>query len=167
MEYIDEDNNTCEERVKKLKRTLKECRKVRQKYLEGWQRAQADFLNFKKVQESGISEFRQFAARDTILKILPVLDNLELACAAFPAEANASGWAKGVVNVKKQLMNVLTDCGLEEVKAAKGEKFNPEYHEAIEETADKGESGTIAEVTQKGYTLQGKMIRPARVKVNK
>ena len=64
------------------------------------------------------------------------------------------------------MISVLKECNIEEIKAV-GEKFNPEFHEAIEQIESKKESGIIVEEIQKGYLLNNKVLRPSKVKVNK
>lgn len=166
IKYVNEEPESPH-RIDKLRKALKVCKGERQEYLEGWQRARADFLNYKKQLESGMVEFRKFATKEALLKILPALDNLGLAVNSVPDELKDNNWTNGIVNIKRQLDTIFTEMGLEEIKIAGGEKFNPEHHETIEEVTGAGESGTIVEVLQKGYMLNGKVVRAARVKVVK
>lgn len=125
--------------------------KEKEEYLAGWQRAKADFLNYKKEETERTEEMLKYVKQDLCLKILPILDNFEL-------------FEK---NIKKQLQDFLKDQGIEEIKGV-GERFDPNLHEAIEEVKMKNKkTGVIAEVAQKGYKLGGKVIRPAKVKINK
>jgi len=166
-QYVNEESDAAEARVKKLRRALKGCLAEKQEYLAGWQRAQADFQNYKKHQEAEMGEFRKFVNLGLIFRILPILDNLVAACESVPENNRNDPWAKGVLNVKRQFENALAEEGLEEIKVQRGDKFNAEIHEAISEMEGKEESGTVAEVLQRGYKLHGKIIRAAKVKVNK
>jgi molecular chaperone GrpE len=102
-----------------------------------------------------------------VLKFLPVLDNIYLAEKEITEELKDHKWTKGVMNIKSQIVEFLKSQGVEEIKAI-GEKFDPNFHEAVEEVAVEGkESGIIIEEAQKGYKMGGRVIRPARVKIAK
>ena len=150
-----------------------ECEKQKAEYLAGWQRARADFLNYKKEEIQRIGELVGFAQSEMFLKLLPILDDFEKAekestkvlekhkCEQLDQSL------KGFLQIKKQLENFLKNYGIEEIKTI-GERFNPNFAEVVEEVEAKDrESGIIAEEIQKGYTLQGKVVRPAKVKVVK
>ncbi len=144
-----------------------ECEKLKDEYLAGWQRAKADFLNYKKEEMARVGELMNFAKTQWILGVLPVIDNWERALLHTPEELKESEWVRGIKQIENQLKDFLKSEGVEEVKTI-GEKFNPELHEAIDqEENESGESGEILEVLEKGYTLDNKLIRPAKVKVAK
>ncbi len=170
-QYINEessvDNDAASLRIKKIKRVLKRCRAEKQEYLAGWQRAMADFQNYKKQQGAEREEFIKFANTSLLLRFLPVLDNLVLTCETMPENERESSWAKGVLSILRQFEGLLTVEGLEEIKVQTGDKFNPEIHEAIGETTGGGEPGTVAEVLRRGYKLHDKVIQVTRVKVIK
>ena len=137
------------DQVKKLKEKLKTAEAKAKDYLDGWQRAQADFVNIRKRDEEAKMEFLKFAKGDLLVQLLPVLDSLVL----------AQGHAQPIY---KQLMQILKQSGLEEYNP-KGEDFDPRKHESIGTL--EGEENKILEVVQKGYILSGKIIRPAKVKI--
>src|SRR3989344_4930973 len=137
------------EQVKKLKEKLKEAEAKAKEYLDGWQRAQADFVNLRKRDEEAKKEFIKFVSEKLIGELVPVLDSLSL-----------SG-SHGEV-VYKQLLHILKQNGLGEINPI-GETFDPREHEAI--STKEGEENKILEVVQKGYILHGKIIRPAKVKI--
>jgi molecular chaperone GrpE len=145
----------------KLHKKLKECQAEKQKYLDGWQRAQADFANFRRRNEEQLAAWSKTLGEGLIKDILPVLDSLDAASAADPDD-------KGLITLKNQLQAVLKKHGLEEIKSV-GEKFNPQLHEVIEseegQTAE--ESGLVISEIQKGYSLNGKLLRAAKIKVKK
>ncbi|MDO8524023.1 MAG: nucleotide exchange factor GrpE [bacterium] len=146
---------------------IEECEKLRDEYLAGWQRAKADFLNYKKDEITRMGELMNFAKAQWILSVLPIVDNWERALLHTPENLKESEWVRGIKQIESQLKDFLKSEGVEEIKT-NGEKFNPEFHEAIEEEKnDSGASGEILEVLEKGYTLNGKLIRPAKVKIIK
>lgn len=162
-----EEKNKKELIPKELKKKLEECQKQKDEYLAGWQRARADFLNYKKEEMERIGQFLKYANEDLILKILPILDNIYIAEKKIPEELKDSQWIQGFLKIKNQFENFLKEQGIEEIKSL-GEKFDPNFQEVVEEveTKDK-ESGIIIEEIQKGYKLRGKIVRPAKVKVVK
>lgn len=128
-------------------------------------RLQADFENYKKRTQKEKAEISQFAAERFATKLLPVLDNLERAQASFKDSADeAKSYADGVAMVFKQLMDVLTEEGLEEVDCDCS--FDPNLHHGVAtEDHPEKEDQDILEVFQKGYSFKGKLIRPAMVKI--
>ncbi|MCK4891479.1 MAG: nucleotide exchange factor GrpE [Candidatus Pacebacteria bacterium] len=152
--------------LKKTNKGIEEHKKKAEENLIGWQRAKADFLNYKRDQEKYIFEFRKYANEDIIVKILPTIDGFELALKHMPKELEKSDWVTGIVCIKNQLENILKEAGLEEIKAV-GEKFDPNLFESIGEEESNEQEDTVVSQTQKGYKLLGKVIRPARVKIAK
>ncbi len=158
IEYVSEDSDEPDKKVKKVKHQLKHCEHERAEYLAGWQRAKADYINLQREHEQKIADYFKFANEGLILELLPILDSFEAAM--------KNGKDEGIKQLYNQLLSVLKDNGLEEIKAV-GEKFNPELHEAVETLkSDKGE-GIVIEEIQKGYRLHGKIIRPSKVKIAK
>jgi molecular chaperone GrpE len=164
--------------LEELKKKLDECQKLKDEYLAGWQRERADFLNYKKEEMGRIGELLKYAGTELILKLLPILDNFELAARQnFPSE-NLSGQEKekinrvieGFLQIKKQVLDFLKSLGIEPIDCL-GKKFDPNFHEVVEEVApaedSAGKSGIIIEEIQKGYKFQSKVLRPAKVKISK
>lgn len=149
-----------------LERRMEEWQHKAEDYLAGWQRAKADFINYKKRQDEATMEFKKYIEEDFILEILPVLDNFNEALKHIPGNEAQSEWIQGIMQIKKQIEDFLRQHGIQEIKTF-GEKFNPEFHESIEITESDRESGTILEEGRKGYTLHEKVIRAAKVKVAK
>lgn len=135
-------------------------------------RAVADYQNLEKRVTEGRSELSSWATTDLIQRILPSLEHFDKALTGASEEEKKSGWYKGVELALQQLKAVLRDEGLEEI-GADGE-FNPALHEAVdtrepsdaEAMAGKGEN-SILEVAEKGYNLNGKVIKPAKVVVGR
>ena len=158
--------------IEELKKELEEAKSQRDEYLAGWQRARADFLNHKKEERERMQEFIKFAEEELLVELLPAIDNLELALRAASGQAAPEGEkqnkiTQGFLQIAMQLKQFLKDHQVQEIKA-EGEKFNPEFHEAVGEVEkERVESGTIVEVLSKGYTLHKKLIRPAKVRIAK
>lgn len=134
-------------------------------YLEGWKRERADFLNYKKEEMERLALLMKYANEELILKILPILDNCLTAEKNIPEELKKDEHIKGILQIYQQMRDFLKSQDIEEIKAV-GEKFDPNFHEVVEEVEGE-ESGIIVEEIQKGYKLNGRVIRPAKVKINK
>ena len=143
--------------VKRLREKLKETETKAKEYLDGWQRAQADFVNTRKRDEEAKIEFLKFANTDLISQLVPVLDSLELSLPHGNKELKV---------VYKQMLSILKSNGLEEL-SPEGERFDPRLHESLGTipTEKKEDDHKILEVVQKGYILSGKIIRPAKVRI--
>lgn len=148
-----------------LKNKLEECLKQKDEYLAGWQRARADFLNYKKEEMERISALLAYSGEELILKMLPILDNFELVENNLPEELKKDENVKGIFQIKNQMLDFLKNQGAEQMNVI-GQKFDPGFHEAIE-TKEGGEPGTVIEEVQKGYLINGRLLRPAKVKVAK
>lgn len=136
-----------------------------EEYLNGWKRERADFLNYKKDEGERNTQMLDYARRETVLRVLPVIDTMELAQKTLPEDLKANEWSKGFMQIQKQVEEFLKGQGAEAIKTV-GEPFDPSYMEAVEE--EEGElSGVVTSELQKGYTMNGKLIRPAKVKISK
>ncbi|MEK7167253.1 MAG: nucleotide exchange factor GrpE [Patescibacteria group bacterium] len=144
---------------------LEKYKKQAEEYLAGWQRAKADFINFKRQNEQEKEDWIKFSNSNVILQLLPVLDNLQLANNQQPEinDEQIKKWAQGIEHIQRQFENILKDLGLEKIKTI-GEKFNPEIHESLDkEESLKTESQIIKKEIQAGYKIYDKIIRPAKV----
>jgi molecular chaperone GrpE len=131
-------------------------------YLANWQRAQADFINYKRRAEQDRLEFNKFASASALLGVLPVLDDMERALAAIPPEFADRDWVEGVRLVERKFRSALEMQGVKPILAL-GMAFDPNLHEGVRQ--DKGPEGVVMQELQKGYTLNGKLLRPAKVSV--
>lgn len=127
------------------------------------QHLQADFENFRRRTENEKQEYAKFAHKEFILDILPIVDNFEL---ALKHTSNSQEFIQGIELVYAQFLEILEKKGLKSITAL-DQKFNPEQHEALMQEESKKHSGIITEEFQKGFTLNGKVIRPSKVKVAK
>lgn len=132
------------------------------------QRTRADFENYRKRVEVEKEMARATGKIQAIMKLLPVIDNIERAIAHTPAELADNKWAQGVAGLVKNLEKSLESLDLKRIDAAKGVKFDPELHEAIQFDEDaEGEHEIIAEELQPGYKLGTDVIRHSMVKVTR
>ncbi len=136
-------------------------------------RAVADYQNLEKRITEGRSELSSWATADLIQRILPPLEHFDKALTGTSEEEKKSGWYRGVELALQQLKAVLKDEGLEEIAAAG--QFDPALHEAVDvkevppspEGSVEPKDNMILEVAEKGYTLNGKVLKPAKVIVGK
>jgi len=154
-----------EQRLKELESQLESQAAKASEYFDGWQRERADFVNYKKRVERDQYQSQQNAVGNVARKYLPVIDDLERALKARPAEGEGVRWAEGVELIYKKLQGILDSEGIKEIKA-EGESFDPSIHEALtNEESPAHESGQIIEVVQKGYLIGDRVLRPALVRV--
>ncbi|NLS78577.1 MAG: nucleotide exchange factor GrpE [Chloroflexi bacterium] len=154
--------------VAELEKALAEQTAKAAEYLQQWQRAAADFSNYRKRQERDQQQMTKWANASLLRELLPVLDDLQRALSDLPAEAQSSGWGQGVELVERKMRLAFQKSGLEQVVAEPGVPFDPTVHEAVfyEESADYPE-GAILQVLRQGYKLGDTVLRPAMVKVAK
>ena len=127
-----------------------------------YMRLMADFQNYKKRVEKEKKDIYSYANEKIATELLTVLDNFER---ALEHEGEDKSFKEGMEMIFKQLFDVLEKAGLKEIPAL-GEEFDPNFHNAVmSEDTDEYESGKVSGVMQKGYTLNGKVIRPSMVKV--
>ncbi len=131
-------------------------------YYASWQRAAADYQNFKRRVEQERSEFTQIANASLIFNLLPIVDDLERALDNVDAHLAGLTWLDGVRLIHRKFEALLEMNGVAEIPAD-GQKFDPNVHEAV--MYAEGEAGKVLNVAQKGYTLGGRVLRPAMVVV--
>ena len=144
-----DQNELLEQRVTQLEDQLK--------------RAVADYQNLEKRIADGRSELTAWTTNQILTKLLPVLHHFEVALVGATETDKQSAWFKGVSMAVNQFKVVLKEEGLDEI-AADGQ-FDPTLHEAVD--MREGEDNMILEVAEKGYTLNGKILKPAKVVVGK
>lgn len=132
------------------------------------QRTRADFENYRKRSEIEKQMSRATGKIQAVMKLLPVIDNIERAIAHTPAELKENKWAQGVAGLVRNLEKSLESLDLKRIDAAIGTKFDPEFHEAIQfDEEAEGEHEVIAEELQPGYKLGDDVIRHSMVKVTR
>lgn len=142
-----------------------ELEKKANDYLDRYQRTLAEFDNFRKRTMKEKASMYDDGVRDSVLKLIPVIDNFERAVSAVSEEEKESGLYKGIEMVLKQFTEILTSLGVQEIEA-EGKAFDPNLHNAVMHIEDEnfGEN-EVAAVLQKGYICKDKVIRPSMVQV--
>lgn len=159
----DEAESKEEQKELTIEEKLEQAEKKAQENYDKWLRQLAEFENFRKRSNSEKTGMYNNGVRDTIEKLLPVVDNFERAVGM--AEDKESSTYKGVEMILKQFLDIMKSMGVEEIPAL-GEPFDPNYHSAIMHIDDEScDENVIVEVFQKGYKHDGKVIRPSMVKV--
>ena len=152
------------EDIEALEQALFEEKERSERYLANWQRAQADFINYKKRAEQEKKETVEFANSELILNLLTVVDDLERAFVSLPPRLSKSSWIEGIELIHNKLKGILEAHGLTEI-SAKGKPFDPRWHEAV--MHQEGEEDIVIEEIQKGYKLKDRVLRPSKVIVGK
>ena len=156
------NQQTPSEDVEALRSQLAEAQAKAAESLDGWQRALAEFQNYRKRVERDRSAEQMSMKGDLIKMVLPVLDDLERALQNRPAD---DAWSSGIELIQRKLQAILEAEGVERIEAV-GTVFDPTFHEAIsQEPVDGVESGRVVAVMQQGYMLGERVIRPAQVRV--
>lgn len=148
--------------IASLQAELEAKENLNKEYSDRVLRLQADFDNFRRRTKQEKEELSAVVVQDLISDLLPVIDNLERALAADTTDGEAL--KTGVDMVYKQLMTTLGKNGVELIEAV-GEKFDPNFHQAVMREASSEEEDTILEELQRGYSVHGKVVRPSMVKV--
>lgn len=136
-----------------------------QRLTSNWQRSQADLANYRKQVEREQLELVQLTTQGLTADTISILDDFERAFTTIPMNLRSLTWIEGVWLVYKKLESILHARGLEAVEAEPAQVFDPNLHQALSEVD--GDAGTIIEVAQKGYTMGGRLLRPALVTVGK
>jgi molecular chaperone GrpE len=150
------------ESMDEMNKALAEARSQCEVNLAGWQRAQADFVNFKRFAEQEKAENFKFANAGLLAIILPVLDDFERALALVSAEEENQKWMEGLKLIDRKFRDILEKQGVAPILAL-GMEFDPRFMDAV--TRAKGKRDIVVQELEKGYKLQDKVIRPARVVV--
>ena len=155
VEEVSAESTLKAKDIKKVKEELKACKSLQQEYLDGWQRAKADFINTKKRLETEGEKKFEYGVMASVEKLLPALDSIDIAL----SQSND----KGLAMIQKQMLDGL---GVEVLNPI-GETFDPNLHEPMGtvEAESKDQEDTIVTVLQKGYKFKDVIIRPAKVQV--
>ena len=150
-----------------LRQELEKAKAQAAEYLDGWQRARAEFANYKKRNEQERQELFKLANATLIAKLLPIFDDFERAFQTLPSNLLSLTWIDGVALIYRRLQAILEAEGLTLIET-EGQSFDPLLHEAVtyEESAEHQEGQIIGEV-QRGYKLGDRVLRPALVRVAK
>ncbi len=154
-----------ENEVQALQAELQQAQTQAAEYLDGWQRARAEFANYKKRMEAEREELRRISNEALLLKLLPVVDDFERAFQTLPEDLANSSWMDGMAMILRKLQSILESENVSPIDAA-GQPFDPQWHAAVmqEETSEHPD-GYVIEEMQRGYRLGQRVLRPSMVKV--
>lgn len=157
-----------------FKERLEKCEKEKEDYLNGWKRAKADLINYQKDEAKRFEELIKFGTLDMIRDFIPVLDSfaaLERTLEGEPRLDNQSGRdladVVGFRLIRIQLEDLLKKNGLERMTVNPGQSFDPAFHESVGEIESDYPVGSVVLEIERGYLLNGRVVRPARVKLSK
>jgi molecular chaperone GrpE len=153
--------------IENLKSELIACQAKSAEYLDGWQRARADFANYKKRVEREQAQAYKNASANIFRRFLDVLDDLDRALKNRPQDTDGAGWAEGIELVYRKFYSILEAEGVS-IMEAENQYFDPNLHEAISmEENEQYDSGQIIEVVKNGYMIGDRVLRVATVRVAK
>jgi molecular chaperone GrpE len=151
-----------EETADALRAQLEEAQSEAQENFGKYQRAMADFQNYKRRTEEQRAEYRRDANAALVINILPAVDDLDRALASVDAKLAGLQWIEGIRQIQRKFQGALTALDVAEIDAD-GADFDPRLHEAIGHAP--GDEGKVVQVIQKGYTVGDRVVRPAMVMV--
>ena len=153
------ETNSIDERIAQLEKENAELK-------DQWLRAMADYKNFKRRVDQERSDLIRNAGAGILLKLLPVLDDLERAMGSVTPETASSSWYSGFKLIPQKLNALLESEGVTAIEAV-GTDFDPNMHEAVIYEEATGQEGKVVGDLQRGYKLRDKVLRPSMVKVGK
>jgi molecular chaperone GrpE len=156
------ENVTEEQQAASLEDQLRQERQRAESNLASWQRAAADYQNLKRRVEQEREEFARLGNASLVINLLPLLDDLERALGSVDARLAGLTWLDGIRLIHRKFQALLEMSGVSEIQAD-GQQFDPNLHEAV--MYSDGEEGKVMNVVQKGYKLNGRVLRPAMVVV--
>lgn len=157
---IQEEESRVQDKITKVKDELTKCRAEKQEYLDGWQRAKADYVNALRRFNEEKATMKGRGIIQSVSAFLPALDSLERA-------QTGGELPNGFEAIAKQLESAFLTLGVEEIPVQIGDAFDPSHHEAFgqDKTTDSEKDDTISAVLEKGWKVDNVVIRPAKVRV--
>ena len=155
-------NNASE--FEELKELLAATEKTRDEYLAGWQRAKADFINYKQDERKHFDDAVKYGIEGILRDMIGILDNFDLAIRALEKSGTAE---KGMYLIKSQIEDVLKKRGVEKISIKPGDPFDPVTMETMAETVSEEPAEAVVEEIEPGYRLYDKILRASRVIVSK
>jgi molecular chaperone GrpE len=157
-----EKSATLEELRAELEQVLVQA----DEYLDGWKRAQADLVNYRKRVERDAADVLRSAAGQAAARFFPMLDDFERALKERPAAQNLEQWSAGVELIYRKGIAALEAEGIKPIEVAEGAEFDPNFHEAVtREVCPDRQDGEVLEVIHTGYRMGDRVLRPAQVRV--
>ncbi|MDD2548284.1 MAG: nucleotide exchange factor GrpE [Candidatus Pacebacteria bacterium] len=151
-------------KIKELEKEIETLIQEKDEYLNSWKRDLANYINYKNKECERTQEVVISLKELMFQKIIQILDNMYIAEKSIEKKLIDNPSIKGLLMIRKQMEDFLKSEGVSEIDE---KKFNPEVHEIVEEVETSQKSGEVIEIIQKGYKINGKVLRPAKVKINK
>jgi len=168
MVCLDKKLKQAQAQSTELAEKLAEVEKQAAEYKAGWQRAQANFANFRKRNEAEQSQWRLTANSALLSRVLPVLDDFDRAFDNLPEDIAENSWLDGVKLIRKKVQNILDTESVKVIELEPGDMFDPMVHQAVLMQEVEGfEDGQVIAVAQQGYMLGERVLRPTMVIVAK
>ena len=159
---------SLEEKLQQLEVQLAEAKQKAAEYLDGLQRSQASFANYRKRNESEQVSWRSVANAALLSRLLPVLDDFERAFQALPKEFEGNPWLSGITLIQRKVAGILEAENVKPIEVQPGDAFDPLYHQAVLHQEVPGfEDGQIVAEVERGYILGERVLRPSSVVVAK
>lgn len=156
----------AEDQVTALLQELEEAKKQEAEYLDGWQRARAELANARKRFQREQEQAYTNARADLLGRVLPIVDDFERAFATLPQEAEEEPWLGGVRLIWRKFQTLLQQEGVVPIEAV-GQEFDPYLHQAVtHEPSETVPEGHVIDEMQKGYQMDGRVLRPSIVRVS-
>lgn len=150
-----------------LEAQLADAKTKSDEYLDNWRRTLAEFQNYKRRADKDKADYAQYANQRLLKRMLDVLDSFEGGFKTIPPQFKNEPWVEGMRAVERQMLQILEQEGVKPIDT-QGKEFDPNFHEAmVYEPAQGASEGQILDELQRGYMLQDRVLRPARVKVAK
>ena len=151
-----------EQDIESLKEELAREKEKADRYLANWQRAEADFRNYKMREEQEKKDIINRANSTLVCDLLPVLDAFDRAFGGVTSTGKGLSWINGFRQIQRMLLDILSKHGLTEIKCV-GETFDPSIHEAVAQ--GEGKEGIVIDEVRKGYKLKDRLLRAPQVVV--
>jgi molecular chaperone GrpE len=162
---LDTEGLSASAQIEELTARLEAAEQKAEEAEAGWQRARADYANLKRRSEEQRAESAGIASDRLLIRVLDLADDFDLAVEHVPDEALDTPWVEGIAAIDRKLRALLEAEGIEAM-TGEGEPFDPQTQQAIsyEDTADLPD-GTVTKILQRGFTIRGRVLRPALVAV--
>lgn len=162
------EEGSLEEKLQQLEAQLAEAEQKAAEYLDGLQRSQASFANYRKRNESEQVSWRSVANAALLSRLLPVLDDFDRAFQALPKELEGNPWLSGITLIQRKVAGILEAENVKPIRVQPGDEFDPLYHQAVLHQEVPGfEDGQIVAEVERGYILGERVLRPSSVVVAK
>ena len=143
---------------------IEKLQQERDEYLQGWQRAKADFANYKKEEVTRLEHVAKYSTEDFVREMIGVLDSFDLGISAMEKQGAVE---KGIYMIRTQIEDALKKRGLQRISWRAGDPYDPRVAEAVAEMPSDHPEGSMVEEIEPGYMLHEKVLRPIRVKIAK